>query len=90
MNHFCKEASQLQSDAFDRELTLMEHIRLRIHLLICGACRNYSENLELLNNIFQGLRKQKKIDENISLPESDRERIREALKETSDSAANPV
>jgi hypothetical protein len=85
MNHFCKEASQLQSDGFERDLTIGERIRLRIHLLICVACRNYSENIKLLNNIFHGLRKQKKIDENISLPDSDRERIREALKETSGS-----
>ena len=85
MNHFCKEASQLQSDGFERNLTLMERIRLRIHLLICGACRNYTENLELLNNIFLSIRKQKKIDESISLPDSNRDRIREVLKNTSDS-----
>jgi predicted anti-sigma-YlaC factor YlaD len=83
MNHFCKEASQLQSDEFDRELTLSERFRLRIHLLICGACRNYSDNLQLLNNFFHGLRKQTEEDEKITLPGSDRERIREALKKTS-------
>jgi predicted anti-sigma-YlaC factor YlaD len=87
MNHFCKEASQLQSDGFERSLTLMERIRLRIHLLICAACRNYSENLKLLNNIFHGLRKQQKIDENVSLPDSDRDRIKEVLKNTSDSGS---
>ncbi len=85
MNHFCKEASQLQSDGFERDLTIGERIRLRTHLLICGACRNYTENLELLNNIFLSIRKQKEIDESISLPDSDRERIREALEKTSGS-----
>lgn len=85
MNHFCKEASQLQSDGFERHLTLMERIRLRIHILICVACRNYSENLELLNNIFHDLRKQKKIDESVSLPDSNRDRIKKALKNTSGS-----
>jgi predicted anti-sigma-YlaC factor YlaD len=87
MNHFCKEASQLQSDGFERSLTLMERVQLRIHLLICAACRNYSENLKLLNNIFHGLRKQQKIDENVSLPDSDRDRIKEVLKNTSDSGS---
>jgi predicted anti-sigma-YlaC factor YlaD len=82
MNHFCREASQLQSDEFDRELTLMERFRLRMHLLICAACRNYSDNLELLNNLFHGLRKQTGKDESITLPDSDRERISEALKKT--------
>jgi hypothetical protein len=85
MNHFCKEASQLQSDGFERALTVMERIRLRMHFLICDTCRNYSDNLKLLNNVFQGIRKQQKVDENTSLPDSDRERIREVLKKTSDS-----
>jgi predicted anti-sigma-YlaC factor YlaD len=85
VNHFCKEASQLQSDGFERNLTLSERFRLRIHLLICGACRNYSDNLQLLSNFFHGLRKQTEEDEKITLPDSDRERIKEALKRSSDS-----
>ncbi len=85
MKHFCKEASQLQSDGFERHLTLMERIRLRTHLLICSACRSYTENLELLNNVFLSARTQKKIDENTSLSDSNRNRIKEALKNSSDS-----
>lgn len=85
MNHFCKEASQLQSDEFERELTLSERIRLRIHILICGACRNYADNLQLLNSFFHNLRKQTEEDENITLPDGDRDRIKEALNRASDS-----
>lgn len=85
MNHFCKEASQLQSDGFERELTLSERIRLRIHILICGACRNYADNLQLLNSFFHNLRKQTEEDENIALPDGDRDRIKEALNRASDS-----
>jgi hypothetical protein len=85
MNHFCKEASQLQSDEFERELTLSERIRLRIHILICGACRNYADNLQLLNSFFHNLRKQTEEDENIALPDGDRDRIKEALNRASDS-----
>ena len=85
MNHFCREASQLQSDEFERELTLSERFRLRIHLLICGACRNYADNLHLLNSFFHRHRKQTEEDQNITLPENDRERIRESLQRDSDS-----
>jgi hypothetical protein len=85
MNHFCKEASQLQSDEFERELTLSERIQLRIHILICGACRNYADNLQLLNSFFHNLRKQTEEDENITLPDGDRDRIKEALNRASDS-----
>ena len=85
MNHFCREASQLQSDELERELTLVERIRLRMHLLICGACRNYADNLQLLNSFFHSLRKQTEDDKNITLPDHDRERIKEALKKSSES-----
>jgi len=83
MNHFCREASQLQSNEFDRELTLSERFRLRLHLLICGACRNYADNLVLLNKFFYSLRKQTEADENITLPENKRERIQTVLKKAS-------
>jgi predicted anti-sigma-YlaC factor YlaD len=80
MNHFCKEASQLQSDGFERKLTFGERIQLRIHLFICGACRNYSDNIKLLHTVLRDLRKEERVDETISLPEKDRTRISEALK----------
>jgi len=85
MNHFCREASQLQSDELERKLTLMERIQLRMHLLLCGACRNYADNLQLLNSFFHNLRKQTEKDESITLPDHDRERIKEALKKASGS-----
>ncbi|HKI59831.1 MAG TPA: hypothetical protein VKA23_02245 [Mariprofundaceae bacterium] len=85
MNHFCKEANQLQSDGFERKLTLTERIQLRIHLLICGACRNYSDNIKLLHTVLRDLRKGGRVDESIALPEKDRTRIGEALKNDSNS-----
>ncbi len=85
MNHFCRKASQLQSDEFERELTLGERFKLRMHLLMCGACQNYSENLRLLNRIFRDHRRTIEEDEIITLPESKREQIKKSLKEASDS-----
>ncbi len=81
MNHFCKKASQLQSDGFERTLSLSERLRLRIHLLMCGACRNYASNIELLHRLFHTIRSRKESDERISLPESSRTRIQNALKD---------
>ena len=80
MNHFCREASQLQSDGFERELTIGERIRLRMHLLICGACRNYATNIAFLHNIFHSIQNRKENDASIVLSESARTRIKEALK----------
>lgn len=78
MKHFCKEASQLASDLFERDLTFTERLRLRMHLAICDMCRNYSSNLSLLNNIFSGTRDQGKEDE-ACLSDEDRKRIETVL-----------
>lgn len=44
----CKEASRLLSQAMDRNLPLWERVRLRLHLVACDACRNFSRQLEFL------------------------------------------
>ena len=44
----CKEASRLLSQSMDRELSLGEAARLRLHLTLCDACRNFSRQLKQL------------------------------------------
>jgi len=44
----CKEASRLLSQSLDRDLTLGEHARLRLHLTLCDACRNFNQQLKQL------------------------------------------
>jgi len=44
----CKEASRLLSQAMDQDLPLWERVRLRLHLVACDACRNFSRQLEFL------------------------------------------
>ena len=44
----CKEASRLLSQAMDQDLPLWERARLRLHLVACDACRNFSRQLEFL------------------------------------------
>jgi hypothetical protein len=57
MNHFCREASRLESDALERRLTLAERLRLRLHLLVCDACRNYRAELRLMRQLFRRIQK---------------------------------
>jgi len=83
MNHFCKEASRLQSDGFERTLTVSERLRLRLHLLICGACRNYASNIKLLHQLFHTIQSQKESAEHVVLPENSRTRIQDSLKDRS-------
>ena len=44
----CKEASRLLSQSMDRELSLGELARLRLHLTLCDACRNFDRQLKQL------------------------------------------
>ena len=44
----CRAASRLISAGLDRPLTTGEHLKLRMHLLLCGNCRQFSQQLALL------------------------------------------
>ncbi|OWY40008.1 hypothetical protein CEK28_04530 [Xenophilus sp. AP218F] len=44
----CREASRLISAGMDRPLSAAEHIKLRMHLLLCGNCREFSHQLTTL------------------------------------------
>jgi predicted anti-sigma-YlaC factor YlaD len=41
----CKEASRLISQHADRPLPLARRIQLRLHLVVCDACRNFSRQV---------------------------------------------
>lgn len=44
----CKQASELLSQALDRDMTLREKISLRLHLLICHGCSNFSKQMQVM------------------------------------------
>ncbi|MGQ0651721.1 MAG: zf-HC2 domain-containing protein [Betaproteobacteria bacterium] len=52
----CKEASHLLSQGQDRALGLGERVKLRLHLLICDACANFSRQVATLRRAMQALR----------------------------------
>ncbi|KUJ84276.1 hypothetical protein AWR36_000775 [Microbulbifer flavimaris] len=47
----CREITQLVSEAQERELGLSERMGLRMHLAMCRACRNFSQQMETLRKI---------------------------------------
>jgi putative zinc finger protein len=51
----CKDASRLLSQAMDTRLPLGSRVRLRLHLLICDACTNFSRQLRLLRRAIARL-----------------------------------
>ena len=77
----CKRVSPLFSSAYDRKLSLVERLRVRLHLYTCGACLNYVSNLKFMHEVFHA---QEAMCENEKIqvplrPES-KERIKQALK----------
>ncbi len=44
----CKDVSELLSQGQDRPLNWVERLRLRLHLLLCEGCRNFSSQLDFL------------------------------------------
>lgn len=49
----CKEVHRLTSEGMDRKLSLAERMRMQMHLLTCHACRNFTEQTQLLHRAMQ-------------------------------------
>jgi len=74
MRHYCKEASHLLSDAYERELKFTERLRLRLHLMMCSLCREHASSIEFMNRLFEYIRSQTD-EKGVYLPEKARKRI---------------
>jgi hypothetical protein len=78
----CRRASELISEAMDRRLSLRERFFLRIHLLLCGACRTYRRQLALIRrSLREGARTVDDLVESagVGLSAEARERIARAI-----------
>lgn len=51
----CKEVHRLTSEGLDRPLSTAERARLRLHLLVCDACRNFTEQMRLIRRAMRRL-----------------------------------
>ena len=47
----CKDTSVMISRSLDRKLTLHERISVKIHLMVCSACRRMVKQIELIRDI---------------------------------------
>lgn len=81
MKHFCQQASRLASDAFERKLTWGESVRLKMHLAICGTCRNHTHDVRVIQSVLLKMRGNIESDTSITLPAQDRQRIEQALRQ---------
>jgi predicted anti-sigma-YlaC factor YlaD len=44
----CREVHRLTSEGMDRELSLVERSRVRVHLVVCRACRTFTDQMALI------------------------------------------
>jgi len=49
----CKEVHRLTSESMDRELTMVERARVRMHLLVCHACRNFTDQMAMIRHAMR-------------------------------------
>ena len=50
----CREVHRLVSEGMDRDLSIVEKARLRLHLLACDACTRFSGQMALLRRAMHG------------------------------------
>ena len=82
MKHACEEISRLASEKLERRLSFIERLRLRLHFLMCSACRHYDAHITKLHRILKIRQKNRWSD--AQLPSDKREKIEVVLNDTAD------
>ena len=77
MKHACERISQLASERMERDLSIFESLGLRMHILMCSACRHYNKSLHVLHRALKLKRHSE--GESIQLSEEKRESIKKTI-----------
>jgi predicted anti-sigma-YlaC factor YlaD len=49
----CKEVARILSDGLDAEMTPPQRARLRLHMVVCEACRNVEQQFDLIRRLMR-------------------------------------
>lgn len=49
----CQHATRLISEAQDRQLSVVEKVRLKFHTMMCSGCRNFSLQVPFLSTAMK-------------------------------------
>lgn len=76
----CKEVSLLISRSYDARLTWRQRLAVRLHLLVCEACRRFAGQMRFLRRAGRAFTDRPRDSATGSLSPSARERIRRSLR----------
>ncbi len=79
LNLPCEGMTRLASESLDRDLSRLERVALRTHLLYCHACRRFVQQVELLRRAVRRIEADDALP-GPALPDDARERIKRALR----------
>lgn len=59
----CKQATQMLSEKLDRPLSAKEKINLAMHTAICGPCRQFGKQMEMIRDLSKSYSNAKESDD---------------------------
>jgi hypothetical protein len=80
----CEESARLLSTRQDFSLRRTEQLALRLHLVICRACRRYNKQLQFIRELFQALHKKDMVSSEFKISDEKREHIKKMVTEKPD------
>ncbi len=51
----CREVHELVSQGLDRDLSLPERAKMRMHFVMCDSCTNFNQQMQLLRQAMRNL-----------------------------------
>jgi hypothetical protein len=80
----CKEASQIISQSLDRQLTMRERFALKLHLLICKYCKQFSQQLQTIRVALKLAGSTIENDDTIKMPLETKKRLMQSIESSYD------
>ena len=80
----CKQTSQLISQSLDRSLTLRERFALRLHLLVCKYCKQFSQHLQTIRVALKQMTNSIESNDGIAMPSAAKSRILQSIESIKD------
>ncbi|MEM7456355.1 MAG: zf-HC2 domain-containing protein [Planctomycetota bacterium] len=81
----CRKISELVSRSLDGDLSFWKRVQIRMHMMMCSLCRKFRRALLRIDGEVRNAAEQEFVaDENVVLPESRREQIKELIESGQD------